>query len=353
MLYKPKTINWAGESIKTKHYMDITEERRKSIEDQWYSVPSDDEVREQLRKIASGSTMMSKVTMKYFNRLMSMCKVAYAKWTMEELLQSKELVGMILDKVQGSPKTFNPSNTEIVNFKKCIQLGGKGYAGYPTQFPLKTVDMVVNKYIPNGGNWYDYSCGWGSRLLGALRNKVNYFGTDPNYLLTEKLVEMTCEYLKANGIDYYYMDECGPYEMQLVESSEGQRIEIYSTGSEKFHSRLQNEMDLCFSSPPYFNLEDYRIGEQSWKEGMSYSQWVDSYLRPTITNCYRYLKSGGHFVCNIKNFKENDMEGDVVKIADSIGLEYVEDLKLENINRVVCTGGLHDSSEKCFSFVKS
>lgn len=304
MLDKPKTINWAGESINTKHYLEITEERRKTIEDEWYREPSQDEVDEQFRKIASGSTIMSKVTMKYFNRLMSMCKIEHTKWTMEDLLKSRELVGMILDKVQGSPKTFAPTNTEFNNFKRCIQLGGKGYAGYPTQFPLKTVDMVLNKYIPDGGNWYDYSCGWGSRLLGALRNGVNYFGTDPNYMLTEKLVEMTCDYFKANGIGFYYMDECGTDDMQLVESDECQRIEIYSTGSEKFHNRLENEMDLCFSSPPYFNLEDYRIGEQSWRKGMSYRQWVDSYLRPTIMNCYRYLKSGGHFVCNIKNFKK-------------------------------------------------
>lgn len=348
MLQKPVKIEWAGESINTKHYMDITEEHRQSIEDQWYAVPSQEEVDEQFRKIAQGSTIMSKVTMKYFNRLMSMCKVEYAKWTMEELLKSKELVGMILDKVQGSPKTFAPTNTEINNFKRCIQLGGKGYAGYPTQFPLKTVDMVLGKYLPNGGNWYDYSCGWGARLLGALRNGVNYFGTDPNFVLTNQLFAVVCDYFRANGIDFF----CLPDE-SMVQSEFGQRIEIYATGSEVLHHNLEGEMDLCFSSPPYFNLEDYRIGEQSWHEGMSYKQWVDSYLRPTIFNCLRYLKSGGHFVCNIKNFKDIDMEGDVLRISEAVGLNYVEDLKLENINRVVCTGKLHDSSEKCYVFEKS
>lgn len=353
MLDKPVKIEWAGESINTKHYLEITEERRKAIEDEWYREPSQDEVYEQFRKIAQGSTIMSKVTMKYFNRLMSMCMVEYAKWTMEDLLKSRELVGMILDKVQGSPKTFAPTNTEFNNFKRCIQLGGKGYAGYPTQFPLKTVDMVLSKYLPKGGNWYDYSCGWGSRLLGALRNGANYFGTDPNYMLTEKLVDMVCDYFKANSIEFYYMDECGPDEMSMIQSETGQHIEIYSTGSEKFHNRLENEMDLCFSSPPYFNLEDYRIGDQSWKKGMNYRDWKESYLRPTIENCYRYLKSGGHFVCNIKNFNGIDMEGDVLKISEDLGLNYVEDLKLENINRVVCTGKLHDSSEKCYVLEKS
>lgn len=352
MLDKPKKIVWAGETIFTKHYFEITEDHRKSIEDQWYAEPSQEDVEEQLRKIAKGSTIISKVTQKYFNRIMSMCKVEYAKWTMEDLLKSKELVGMILDKVQGSPKTFAPTNTEINNFKRCIQLGGKGYAGYPTQFPIKTVDMVLSKYLPKGGNWYDYSCGWGSRLLGALRNGANYFGTDPNYLLTEKLVELACDYFKANSIDFYYMDECGPDEMQMVESENYQRIEIYSAGSEKYQSRLEGEMDLCFSSPPYFNLEDYRIGEQSYKKGMSYKQWVDSYLRLTVFNCFRYLKSGGHFVCNIKNFNGLDMVGDILKISEAVGMKYIEDLKLENINRVLSTGKLHDSSEKCFVFEK-
>ena len=348
MLDKPVKIEWCGESIKTKHYLDITEEHRKRIEEQWYAVPPQDELYDQLRKIANGSTMMSKVTQTYFNRIMSMCMVEYAKWTMEDLLKSKELVGMILDKVQGSPKTFDPGNNEITNFRKCIRLGGKGYAGFPAQFPLKTTDAILSKYLPEGGNWYDYSCGWGSRLLGALRNGVNYFGTDPNYMLTEKLIDMVCDYYKANSIDFFYSKE-----EQLIQSEFGQHIEIYTSGSEVFHPNLESEMDLCFSSPPYFNLEDYRIGEQSWYKGMSYQQWVDSYLRPTIENCYTYLKPGGHFICNVKNFNGIDLENDVCSISETVGFEYAEYLRLENLNRIICTGKLHDSSEKCFVFGKT
>jgi tRNA1(Val) A37 N6-methylase TrmN6 len=131
-----------------------------------------------------------------------------------------------------------------------------------------------------------------------------------------------------------------------------QQIDIRCSGSEVFHQEWEGSMDLCFSSPPYFNLEDYKIGNQSWKPGMSYRQWVDSYLRPTIRNCYRYLKAGGKFVCNIKNFNGLDLEGDVCNIASSFGMQYEGIDKLEQGNRILCTAKLGDSSEKCFVFVK-
>ena len=56
---------------------------------------------------------------------------------------------------------------------KMFGLAGKGVASPPTQFSLKTVDEVLAKYNVNG-NWYDYSCGWGVRLMGV---KNRSFGT--------------------------------------------------------------------------------------------------------------------------------------------------------------------------------
>ena len=345
---KPKTIEWMGRSIKTVHYMDITDEHRQRIEDGWYERPDIAEVFDQMRSLAHGGKMMSKLNRYYFNELMSKVQVEYAKWSMEELLKSKELVGMILEKIEGSPKTFNPDLDEMTLFKKCIQLGGKGYVGYPTQFPLKTVDTILENHCPKGGNWYDFSCGWGARLIGALRNGVNYFGTDPNNLLCEQLAFMTVHYMMANEIPYD-MDSLGS---GLRISAENQMAEILCSGSEVHHPEWDNAMDLCFSSPPYFNLEDYKIGNQSWKPGMSYKQWVDSYLRPTIMNCYKYLKDSGKLVLNIKNFDGYDLEGDSCEIADSIGFAYAGIDKLEQGNRILCTAKLGDSSEKCFVFVK-
>lgn len=345
---RPKEIEWMGRSIKTIHYMDITDEQRQEIEDGWYAKPDICEVFDQLRSISKGGKIMSKVTLYYFNELMSKVQVEYAKWTMEELLKSKELVGMILEKIEGAPRVFKPEYPVMYNFKRCIQLGGKGYVGFPTQFPLKTVDAILERHCPEGGDWYDFSCGWGSRLIGALRNKVNYHGTDPNNELCIQLGFLTTHYFMAT--EQQYDMECKGDGLSIFTPE--QQIDIRCSGSEVYHSEWEGSMDLCFSSPPYFNLEDYKIGNQSWKPGMSYKQWVDSYLRPTIQNCYRYLKTGGKFVCNIKNFNGLDLEGDVCSIASSVGMQYEGIDKLEQGNRILCTAKLGDSSEKCFVFVK-
>lgn len=87
---------------------------------------------------------------------------------------------------------------------------------------------------------------------------------------------------------------------------------------------------------------------------MSYSMWVDSYLKPTIHNIWEYLTNDGNFVINVKSFREYstnvvyDIEGDVKNISESIGFGLTETLNLNNIKR--CHG---DISGKDVSFNKN
>ena len=81
-------------------------------------------------------------------------------------------------------------------------------------------------------------------------------------------------------------------------------------------------MGLAFSSPPYFNLEDYRIGEQSVKLNPEYADWLENYMRPTFENIYKYLTPDGHFIINIKNFKKYAMETDARTIAEEVGFKF-------------------------------
>ena len=132
------------------------------------------------------------------------------------------------------------------------------------------------KYNLNN-RYYDFSCGWGVRLLSALKNRVAYFGTDPNYELVARLKQIHQDY-------------------DLVNSTISS-VDIRATGSEVFHPDWENTMGVAFSSPPYFDLEDYRIGAQSIR-GRDYQGWLDEYLQPTIDNIKRYLVPGGHIIVN-------------------------------------------------------
>lgn len=74
-----------------------------------------------------------------------------------------------------------------------MRLGGNPFCKFPLNYPINNIDYILSKYNVNN-NWYDYSCGWGARLTGALKNKVNYFGTDPNYLLVDRLKQLASDW---------------------------------------------------------------------------------------------------------------------------------------------------------------
>ena len=74
-----------------------------------------------------------------------------------------------------------------------MRLGGNPFCKFPPNYPINNIDYILSKYNVNN-NWYDYSCGWGARLTGALKNKVNYFGTDPNYLLVDRLKQLASDW---------------------------------------------------------------------------------------------------------------------------------------------------------------
>lgn len=213
-----------------------------------------------------------------------------------------------------------------------MRLGGKGVCSKPANFPIKTVDAVLSKYNVNN-IWYDFSCGWGDRLMGALKNKVNYLGTDPNYLLTERLDQLVKDYKAVNGLNRGI-------------------IKIRTQGSEVFVPEWENKVGLAFSSPPYFYLEDYRIGNQSFKEGTSYEDWKENYLKPTIKNIKRYLIDNGNFLLNINNFLNYNLVEDTKNIAEQEGFKFIEYYQLDNIKRCNSNQGFNDNSEKIMVFRK-
>ena len=104
-----------------------------------------------------------------------------------------------------------------------------------TNFKAQHARAIVENLCPVlWGNIYDYSAGYGGRLLGITSSNMryNYVGIDPN---TETVKNLN-------------------YLQQLIESATGVTSEIYCTTSEEYQPE---NIDCAFSSPPYFNLEKY------------------------------------------------------------------------------------------------
>jgi len=124
-------------------------------------------------------------------------------------------------------------------------------------------------------------------------------------------------------------------------------------------------MDFIFSSPPYFALEIYDSENQSYKEGMTYQEWLDSWMKPTVENIRKYLKDDARFGINIKDiFFEGQiwpLERDTVKLIESLGFELENIHILKNIKRTFgsvhwekhTTGITNKADERIFIFKKS
>ena len=324
----------------------LSDEEFLSISEEYYRKPPLEDVKKQLRKIAEGGTRINLVYDYFIKEVMSKSIGTRASWSIWDGLHNRQIMEYFAGKVDKNKKVFPDTMSLAEKIETAFRLCGIRYCVKLPNYPIKSVDAILNKYNVNG-NWYDFSCGWGSRLLGGLRNKVNYYGTDPNYELTEKLNELASLYKEVNG------------------DGDGTVVDIRTQGSQTLVEELVGKMGLAFSSPPYFNLEDYQLGEeQSYKPGMSYQTWVDSYLVPTIKNIWEYLTQDGNFVINVKSFREYstnvvyDIEGDVKNIAESIGFVLIETLGLNNIKR--CHGDIsgkdvsfNDNDEKIFVFKKT
>lgn len=165
-------------------------------------------------------------------------------------------------------------------------MGGLRLVGSaPTNFRPMNAKAIYERFCPAGGTIYDFSCGFGGRMLGALSSKNNYkyVGTDPN---TETM---------------FNLHRLGGY-IEMVTGRENS-YELHCVGSEDFVGP-ENSIDFAFSSPPYFDLEVYSDEPtQCFNKYPVLEDWLEKYVRGTIKNIYRMLKSGCCYAVNIADFK--------------------------------------------------
>jgi len=172
---------------------------------------------------------------------------------------------------------------------------------------------IYNRYAKNGVVW-DMSGGWGGRLLGAIIGGVDV------YVVTEPAT------MTNNGL------------VKLANDFKGEmEFESYHCGSEEFKP-YKNSLDLCFTSPPYFDLEKYaEEPTQSYVKFKTKKDWVDGFLAQTFENCYYGLKVGGNMIINIADVKGKynlNLENETKILAEKIGFKSKGELKLalSNIN---------------------
>ena len=240
-----------------------------------------------------------------------------------------------------------------------------GYIQPAVNFPPMTAKYLYERFTNDIKeqkqiNIYDPSAGWGGRILGAMACRddrvIHYIGTDPNPAN-----------FYDNDIRSRYADLADFYNTKTYRGnpffSETNSYEVFKLGSEEIQhderfKRYKGQLDLIFTSPPYFNREAYSEDEnQSYKKyGSSYESWREGFLRPTLETCAEWLKPDRYLLWNIADVKIGEnylpLEKDSIDILESLGIMYKYTMKmaLEGMpgqNRLD-----EDGKPKCKNFCK-
>ena len=195
------------------------------------------------------------------------------KPTMQDIFFNDEKLKYLIRNRLGFDWWDKESNDETfhISFRMLIQ-GMRSSRLVPSIsiFKPNIAKYLAMKYSNEGDTIFDYSAGWGGRMLGTASCNRKYIGVDP--LTTDELKIMA--------------EELGLKDIQLINS-----------GSENVKLQ-ENSVDFSYSSPPYFDMEWYDSSKtQAYTNGEEY--FYDIYWAQTLDNVKHMLKPGKWFGFNI------------------------------------------------------
>lgn len=198
-----------------------------------------------------------------------------------------------------------------------------------TNFKAMNAKALYEKYTPENGIIYDFACGFGGRMLGALSSKNNYkyFGVEPN---TETFANL---------------NKLGSYIEDVTKRKD--TYKIFCKGSEDLNLKRTEFVDFAFSSPPYFTLEKYcEEDTQCYIKFPTLEEWFDGYVKPTIEKIYEMLKHDRYYAVNIADFnvgnKRIEYVDEWIKMSKKAGFTYDRQIDMKLKKRV---GDGHESKE--------
>lgn len=164
---------------------------------------------------------------------------------------------------------------------------------------------IISKTLNNidDAKILDPSTGWGDRIIGTYAANVSgiskvstYHGFDPN----PDLVPGHAAIVQKLG---------------AIHPS----LQIITNGAPFEYAPLEhNFYDLVFTSPPFYNLEQYTTTEinskgQSIASVTTYDEWLNTFYQKYLDNMFRFTKNGGHFGLYVSDFVINKIQYPLVK----------------------------------------
>ena len=181
----------------------------------------------------------------------------------------------------------------------------------PGVFRPAIARFLYETYCPKGGLVWDPCAGWGGRLMGASAAGVRYVGTD----VEPETVEGNQKLAEALG-----------YDAQVV-LQPAQTFEV-------------PQVDMVFTSPPYFNVEHYGESDaQSFRVFSTFEGWVEGFMKPLIQRAHEGLREGGVLALNVAEVRQRKevfpLPDHVLELAVGAGFKHETTLgmPLARLNR--------------------
>jgi hypothetical protein len=171
-----------------------------------------------------------------------------------------------------------------------------------TQFKPVVAKAIYD--MTNAVKVLDTSCGWGDRLAGFYTsNAKEYIGCDPNPNTFARYMKQVDEYERILGNSTPIVKE----ERDYFTINATKKVTIYRCGAEDLPWDEIKNVDIAFTSPPYFSTEEYNKGgeheeDQSWSKFNEYDRWRDDFYLPVAENSMKVSK---YMFVNIMDPKVN------------------------------------------------
>lgn len=178
-----------------------------------------------------------------------------------------------------------------------------------TNFRPSVMKFMCDKWIrKEKGVVLDYSVGFNQRLIGAVSSErvSKYIGIDP---WTETIAA------GRKIVDYFNLSD---------------KVDLIESGSETADlSMYKGQVDLAFSSPPYYTKEVYSSDPSQAYSNRTYKEFISNYWIPTAANVAAALKPDGIFAINIcRGSKKESMHYDMVNAIKMQGFEVIEEYEM-------------------------
>jgi len=149
----------------------------------------------------------------------------------------------------------------------------------PSQFRPSAAKCIFEKYKPR--SYYDPCGGWGDRLTAAMATHIpEIYVRDVNPLVFCGYTQQVNRYCPDDSI-----------------------VKMELNGCE--NSIPMTDIDLIFTSPPYWKVEHYQGELQSFRKYKKFKNWLEDFLFVTIQNSLSALSQNGVFCLNVSDIYAN------------------------------------------------